>query len=140
MNFPSQYKNLVDQWNNSTLSSCGMKVVSVMQISVQIRITCNPFSWARWSISRTVKISVSEGPSSWRRSISSRARSTCMRSYRMRETSQSIVKARRIDVRTTARATSGSQEKFTLILPRALPTREGLLPPRNTEMPAEYIW
>jgi hypothetical protein len=32
---------------------------------------------------------------------------------------------------------AGSQEKFMLISPRTLPVREGLLPPRNTETPAE---
>lgn len=39
--------------------------------------TCNPFSWALCSISSMVETSSSEGPSSWRRNISSKARSTC---------------------------------------------------------------
>lgn len=32
---------------------------------------------------------------------------------------------------------SGSQEKFMLMSPRISPVLEGLLPPRNTETPAE---
>jgi len=35
---------------------------------------------------------------------------------------------------------SGSQEKFMLTSPRTSPILEGLLPPRNTETPTEYIW
>lgn len=39
--------------------------------------TCTPSSWALCSISRIVKTSSSDGPSSWRRCISSKVRSTC---------------------------------------------------------------